>query len=162
MAISEHTESNDQVSKVTIIINGGNNQILPSATHATQVFYNCKPDEVPAGLPDAVLTGQPVRVAVPDDIPPEAKSHLRKYISDEAVLDKYLNILALCTKARDLALIVVDMVGDSAVKVDKDEMVKRRFLEVILPLAPSVSSRISNLRHFVNEAWAKRKSRKQP
>ena len=50
---------------------------------------------------------------------------------------------------------VMDMVNDTDVKVDQDIMVKQEFIEVLQPLAPQVTTGISNIRKYINEAWYK-------
>ena len=151
----EH-ELREKETPVKIIINGGNNQILPNATHATQNFYGVMP-----GAPFAADgAGAADGTAMQAQMPPEALSALRQYINDYVVFDRYLRRLATCRRARELAVVIVDMVGDFDVKVDQEEMVKQRFLEIALPLAPKVSSSISNLRQQVNIVWAKRKRKK--
>ena len=47
------------------------------------------------------------------------------------------------------------MVNDTDVKVDQDIMVKQEFIEVLQPLAPQVTTGISNIRKYINEAWYK-------
>ncbi len=159
----QQSDSKEKGISVTIIIQGGNNQILPTATHVTQHFYGVKP-EAPVAAGGADVVGGVVvagGAVAQQEVSPEALSQLRKYITDGDVLNRYLSRLATCCKARELAFVIVDMAGDIDVKVDREEMVKQRFLEVVLPLASKVTSSISNLRQQVNSVWAKRKLRRK-
>lgn len=70
-------------------------------------------------------------------------------------LAEYVAKLAACTNAKELAQVVMDMVNDTDVKIDQDIMVKQEFIEVLQPLAPQVTSGISNIRKYINEAWYK-------
>lgn len=60
-----------------------------------------------------------------------------------------------CVSARELALVVDDMVWDSAVKVDRDTAVMQEFIRVLLPLAPHVTTGINNIRKQINNLLCK-------
>ena len=70
-------------------------------------------------------------------------------------LAEYVAKFSACTNAKELAQVVMDMVNDTDVKVDQDIMVKQEFIEVLQPLAPQVTTGISNIRKYINEAWYK-------
>lgn len=55
--------------------------------------------------------------------------------------------------------IMSDMRKDEEVRVDDYEMVKERFINVLLTLAPHVTSgkTVSNVRQRINDAWDRRK-----
>ena len=152
------TESSGKAASVMIVINGGNNQILPSATHASQVFYNGKPGE--PGTPD-VPVGQCVEEPPVPDIqvapPAPPQCHLSRYITDAEVLSYYLERCRECHKCKALAKVVIEMVNDPAVRVDREVMVQKDFLEGLLSLAPGVSNCLNDLRYHVNALWAKSK-----
>ena len=128
--------------KANIVFNisGGNNQILPNATKAEQNFYG---DKYIEEMMKAKTTSQePV-------LSPET-TRLSLYINNVEALAEYAAKLSACTNAKEL-----DMVNDTDVKVDQDIMVKQEFIEVLQPLAPQVTTGISNIRKYINEAWYK-------
>ncbi len=138
--------------KVEININGGNNQILPNATHATQNFYGNssgksetipQPEE-PQTLPDA--EGEPM---------PEALL-LTLYINKEN-LNGYLAQIAECRSASELAMVVVNMKQQEP-RLTAEEIVKERFIKQILFFARNLQkgATISNIRARINDAWEKR------
>jgi len=135
--------------KANIIFNisGGNNQILPNANKAEQNFYGDKYIEEMMKT-----TGEPQE----PKLSPEA-TRLSLYINNVEVLSEYVSKLSICTNAKELAQVVMDMVNDAECKVDQYLMVKQEFIEVLQPLAPQVTSGISNIRKYINEAWIKRK-----
>lgn len=47
------------------------------------------------------------------------------------------------------------MVRDEDVKVDQYTMVKQEFIQVLQPLAPQVTTGVSNIRKYINEGWYK-------
>ena len=133
--------------KANIIFNisGGNNQILPNATKAEQNFYG---DKYIEEMMKSKTESQEPKLS------PEA-TRLSLYINNVEALSEYIGKLAACTNAKELAQVVMDMVNDTGVKVDQDVMVKQEFIEVLQPLAPQVTTGISNIRKYINEAWYK-------
>lgn len=136
-------------STVVINISGGNIQILPNATKAEQHFYG----DLLAS--DALKSGGDNHqdVAVPPVPSSVAVSPLSLYINKVELQMEYETRLSACTTARQMGNIVVDMVNDPQVKVDKALMVKREFISLIQPLSPKVSTGIGNIRKYINEAW---------
>jgi hypothetical protein len=112
-----------------------------------------KPGNQPPGNPAAV---------VPADLMPAAIAHLGKYITDASVLNDYLCRFYECRRPKDMALVVVDMVGDDAVKVDSKTIVSASFLSGLIPLSPRAGAKVSNLRYHVNEVWTKFKKTLPP
>ena len=139
-------EDNNKAS-IIFQISGGNNQILPNAIKAEQHFYGDKYIE-------EVLKPQAENKEA--ELSPEA-TRLSIYINKVEVLADYLAKLSACTTAKELAQVVMDMVGDDDVKVDQYNMVKQEFIMVLQPLAPQVTTGVNNIRKYINEAWYKRK-----
>ena len=139
-------EDNNKAS-IIFQISGGNNQILPNAIKAEQHFYGDKYIE-------EVL--KPKAENKEAELSPEA-TRLSIYINKVEVLADYLAKLSVCTTAKELAQVVMAMVGDEDVKVDQYNMVKQEFIMVLQPLAPQVTTGVSNIRKYINEAWYKRK-----
>ena len=81
--------------------------------------------------------------------------HLAIYINNVETLEEYVAKLSVCVSARKLALVVDDMVWDSAVKVDRDTAVMQEFIRVLLPLAPHVTTGINNIRKQINNLLCK-------
>lgn len=137
-------EDNNKAS-IIFQISGGNNQILPNATKAEQNFYGDKYIE-------EVL--KPKAENKEAELSPEA-TRLSIYINKVEVLADYIAKLSACTTAKELAQVVMDMVRDEDVKVDQYTMVKQEFIQVLQPLAPQVTTGVSNIRKYINEAWYK-------
>ena len=135
----------NQKANIVFNISGGNNQILPNATKAEQNFYGDKYIE-------EKLRSKPDNPG--PRIDPEA-ARLSLYINNVEALAEYIAKLSACTNAKELAQVVMDMVKDTDVRVDQDSMVKQEFIEVLQPLAPQVTTGISNIRKYINEAWYK-------
>ena len=137
----------EDTNKANIVFNisGGNNQILPNATKAEQNFYGDK--YIEEMMKEKTKSQDPV-------ISPET-TRLSLYINNVEALAEYVAKLAACTNAKELAQVVMDMVDDTDVKVDQYIMVKQEFIEVLQPLAPQVTTGISNIRKYINEAWYK-------
>ena len=135
----------NQKANIVFNISGGNNQILPNATKAEQNFYGDK--YIEEKLRSETDNPGP-------RIDPEA-ARLSLYINNVEALAEYVAKLSACTNAKELAQVVMDMVKDTDVRVDQDSMVKQEFIEVLQPLAPQVTTGISNIRKYINEAWYK-------
>ena len=135
----------NQKANIVFNISGGNNQILPNATKAEQNFYGDK--YIEEKLRSKTDNPGP-------RIDPES-ARLSLYINNVEALAEYVAKLSACTNAKELAQVVMDMVKDTDVRVDQDNMVKQEFIEVLQPLAPQVTTGISNIRKYINEAWYK-------
>lgn len=74
-------------------------------------------------------------------------------------MKQYTSRLAQCASAGDIGKVVVDMRKDEEVRVDEYEMVKERFINVLIALAPNVTSgkTVNNVRQRINDAWDRRK-----
>ncbi len=133
--------------KANVIFNisGGTNQILPNATKAEQNFYG---DKYIEEMMKSKTECQELTIS-------PAATRLSLYINNVEALSEYVGKLSACTNAKELAQVVMDMVNDKDVKVDQDVMVKQEFIEVLKPLAPQVTTGISNIRKYINEAWYK-------
>lgn len=129
----------DDKASIVFNISGGNNQILPNATQATQNFYGDKYMEEMAKTDNA------------NDGTEITKSPLAHYINNVERLTYYIGKLTSCEDARSLAQVVMEMHDDDNVKIDSEEMVKERFINTLLPHAPKVTTSISNIRQRINE-----------
>ena len=132
------------MSDVHITINGGNNQILPNATEAVQNFYGDK--FVEKILPDKLQT---------EDQLPEANK-LLLYISKEN-LPRYLTLIGECRSTTELGKVVVQMQEEEP-RLMKEEIVKERFISLLLPFAKQLfkGTSIDNIRARINDALASR------
>lgn len=140
------TPSMDDKANIIFNISGGNNQILPNATQATQNFYGDKYIEEMEKKGNA------------DEAPDITKSTLAHYINNVERLTYYIGKLSSCEDARSLAQVVIEMLEDPQVAVDNDEMVKERFIKKLLPNAPKVTTTISNIRQRINDEYDRQKS----
>lgn len=132
------------MSDINITINGGNNQILPNATQAVQNFYGGQ-------LAERGLSGKP-QAAEPL---PEAE-RLSLYISEEN-LPRYLARIGECQSATELGKVVVRMQEEEP-RLTKEEIVKERFISLLLPFATKLQkgTGIDNVRARINDALASR------
>ena len=132
------------MSDITININGGNNQILPNATEAVQNFYG-------GHFPEHPLPGKSAQ----ETEPPEVRK-LALYINKEC-LGRYLSLIGECRSATELARVVVEMVEQEP-KLFPEEMVKERFIRLLLPFASKLEKgkTIDNIRARINDAWMNR------
>lgn len=152
-------KSNESKSSITIIVNGGRNQFLPNATHATQVFYGDK--HVADRFTDDNGSSDDAEWDDPDDVSVADASPLSPYCYDEETQDRYLQRIDACHTAQQLASVLVSMLDHPSVNISREVIVKRSFLELVLPLAPRVTTGVDNLRHAVNELMCKKKRRRQ-
>lgn len=136
----------DDKASIVFNINGGNNQILPNATQATQNFYGDKYIEEIAKMEN------------PQDGTDITKSPLAHYINNVERLTYYVGKLSSCDDARALAQVVIEMHEDPEVTIDKEEMVKERFINTLLPHAPKVTTSISNIRQRINDEYDRQKN----
>lgn len=143
----------EEKSNCTFNISGGNVQILPNATQGIQNFYGDQFAEEALKANANTCAAN----AVPNLT--EEEKALQLYINKVEVLKQYTSRLAQCTSASDIGKIVVDMRNDGGVRVDEYEMVKERFINVLLALAPNVTSgkTVSNVRQRINDAWDRRR-----
>lgn len=130
------------MSDVNITINGGNNQILPNATEAVQNFYG-------DGFSEKVFAGKQ-----PGETLPAEAQRLLIYIGEEQ-LPRYLALIGECRSAAELGKVVVDMCAQEP-RLTKEEIVKERFIRLLLPLASNftVGKTVSNIRARINDALA--------
>jgi len=114
---------------ITININGGNNQIIPNATEAKQYFF---------GIQHAEKVLQEETPTEPHD---PALEKLALYINKES-LPTYIAQLGACESATELAKVVVSMVQQDS-KLTPEEIVKERFIKLLLPFAPKPKAKAS-------------------
>ena len=139
------------MSDVNITINGGNNQILPNATEAKQIFYGDK-------FADKILRGEsPKEESLPE------VDKLSIYINKENIPD-YLAQIGECQTATELAKVVVEM-AEREPRLTAEEIVKGRFINQLIPFASKLTkgTSVDNIRARINDAWMKRpKHRSNP
>ena len=129
---------------ITININGGNNQILPNATEAVQNFYGDQ-------FADKILSN----TVVDKELCPEV-GKLSLYV-DKVNLPDYIAQLSECQNATELAKVVIYMFEQEP-KLTEEEIVKERFISILLPLATKITKgrTIDNLRARINDALLSR------
>lgn len=137
------------MSDITFNIYGGTQQINPSATTAEQHFYGDQ-------FAKEMLKEEALNKL---DLSPEAKQFCI-YINKVEDMPRYLSLLASCENAADIANVVMKLLEEEP-KITEELVVKRRFIERILPLAPKVASSergnsSDNIRVQINEALARR------
>lgn len=133
------------MSDIILNIYGGTLQVNPNATSAVQNFYG---DQFAAEkIREGVLNGL--------DLSPEA-GKFAIYINKVEELPRYLSLLSACTSAAELAQVVMTLMKNEE-KITKEEVVKERFIEKLLPLAPHVTkgTSVDNIRQRINDALAK-------
>lgn len=139
-----------QAVNITFNITGGNNQILPNATKAEQHFH---------------LSGAAGQVAPrPERDTPWTKDDIARlglYVENRDRLNSLVATLSACRAANEAAEAVTLLLDDEP-RLTPNRVVKKEFLELLLPFLCKVESGkgIGNLRRCVNNALdARRKSR---
>ena len=129
---------------ITINIHGGNNQILPNATEAVQNFYGDQ-------IAEKILSN----TVVDKELCPEV-GKLSLYV-DKVNLPDYIAQLSECQNATELAKVVIYMFEQEP-KLTEEEIVKERFISILLPLATKLTKgrTIDNLRARINDALLSR------
>ena len=129
---------------ITININGGNNQILPNATEAVQNFYGDQ-------FAEKILSN----TVADKELCPEV-GKLSLYVDKVNLLD-YIAQLSECQNATELAKVVIYMFEQEP-KLTEEEIVKERFICILLPLATKLTKgrTIDNLRARINDALLSR------
>lgn len=133
--------------KIVINITGGNNQILPNATHAEQHFYGDR----------YVDSFQPSETEVLSSAP-NLISRLAIYINNEEMCNRFTARLGVCRSAAEVGRTVVAMVQEVpglTIDTAKTEL----FITILLNLSTSVRSGISvpNFRKAITDAWLSKK-----
>lgn len=135
------------MSDIIITVNGGNNQIMPNATHAEQHFHYHGADTPPAAESEEQASGNE-----------EDRQRFSLYINKEEDLDKYISLLASCKTASEVGEVVALMCENEA-NLDSTRIAKESFIRLLLPFIPNVEKGkgIDNLRIQIDKAWTARK-----
>lgn len=141
-------------SNVTFNIYGGNNQILPNATHAEQHFYG---DQFARKMLAKGDNNQKLGDSS-SDVMTEDEQRLSIYINNVESLRGYVTLLRSCKTAREFAEVVATMRQQEPLLTD-ELIVKQSFIVLLLPFLPKweKGQSIDNLRVAINSAWALRK-----
>ena len=145
---------------VTISIQDSNVQVLPIAKEATMNFYGDQfaPKEYRQAKPSVARAAAEAQADIPAVIPTpqqsaneqrraEAISTLSMHVTDEKRLKNYLQCLANCKDATQLAQVAVSM-QENEHWPDEVEIRKERFINLLKVLAPGVvkGDTVSNIR----------------
>ena len=136
-----------QAVNITFNITGGNNQILPNATKAEQHFH---------------LSGAAGQVAPrPERDTPWTEDDIARlglYVENRDRLNSLVATLSACRAANEAAEAVTLFLDDEP-RLTPDCVVKKEFLELLLPFLGKVESGkgIGNLRRCVNNALETRR-----
>lgn len=140
---------------INLYVTGGNNLIAPIATTIIQNFYNDRPGEVVAmgkkdesdEASDTDETGEAVCGA---ELSSDEK-RLNQYISNDALVRKYVDHIVECSSARQLADVVGRMMKDAA--ISSSVVVKAVFINTLLPFAVNIRSgrSVDNIRQHINQ-----------
>ena len=138
------------MSDIIFNISGGNNQILPNATEAVQHFYG---DQYAEKILQKETPSEPINPAL---------EKLALYINKES-LPTYIAQIGACESATELAKVVVSIAQQDS-KLTPEEIVKERFIKLLLPFAPKLTKGkgIDNLRARINDAWSTRPKHDHP
>lgn len=144
----------DNNSNITINIHGGNNQILPNATHAEQNFYSTGSRE---RIDDFENADENECQEDAENCVGEETSRISLYINKVEKQGIYIGKLKKCTTAYEIAQVAIEMLQDEDIQVDKEEIVKERFIKQLIPLTPKTTKgkTISNVRAHINNALIK-------
>ena len=135
------------MSDIIITVNGGNNQIMPNATHAEQHFHYHGVVPPPAAKPEDKSSSNG-----------EDRQRLSIYINKVEDLDKYISLLSTCKTASEVGEVVATMCENEP-DIDSDRIAKQSFIRLLLPFIPNVEKGkgIDNLRIQIDKAWTARK-----
>lgn len=138
--------------KPELMINvfGGNVQIAPVATTATQILYGGRDTEV------AIQPEDSERMECTEE-QTEAECHLSLYVPDKKRLKNYVKLLGECTHAHEIATVVEEMMTNEE-RLYKEVVVKASFIELLQPFASRVTSgnTVDNIRQQINNLLADR------
>ena len=125
-------------------IYGGSNRILPNATKAEQNFYGDQFSK------EALRSKQPSVTPLSDD-----ERRLFVFVEKEESLRNYVAQLSVCKTAADVGKVAA-MMCENEPKLTKERIVKKEFIETLLPLIPGVEQGrgIDNLRIQIDKGWA--------
>lgn len=131
----------------TINIHGGNNQILPNATEAKQIFIG-----------DQFAQDALRKIASQDKPLTDDERRLAVFIDKEESLRNYIAQLSVCKTAAEVGEVVALMCENES-HLDENRIVMAKFIETLQPLIPGVEKGLGiyNLRVQINKAWAERK-----
>jgi len=126
------------MAETVININGGNNQILPEATHAVLHIH--------------IYADASVKTDS-EDTPPEA-CQFSLYLDKAESLPRYLSLLSECQSAHELAQVVMELLKNEQ-KITAEEIVKERFIKKLIPLTPKITkgTSVDNIRARINDAY---------
>ena len=135
------------MSEITITVNGGNNQIMPNATHAEQHFHYHGAEHSPTTQSDDQTSASD-----------EDRQRLSIHIKKEEDLDKYISLLSTCKKAAEVGEVVATMCENEP-DIDSDRIAQQSFIRLLLPFIPNVEKGkgIDNLRIQIDKTWKARK-----
>ncbi|MBQ8239266.1 MAG: hypothetical protein IJZ38_00270 [Bacteroides sp.] len=126
------------MAETVININGGNNQILPEATHAILHIH--------------IYTGTQSEKSKEETAPEACQFSL--YLDKVENLPRYLMLLSECRSAHELAQVVMEMLQNEP-KITAEEIVKERFIKKLIPLTPKITkgTSVDNIRARINDAY---------
>lgn len=126
----------EETPKIVFNISGGNNQVLPNATHAEQHFHYHNGE--------AVVTGIASRLAI--------------YINKEEDRQRFIPLVRSCQSAAEVGRIAVSMVQEVP-GLTIDTAKTEPFITILLSLATGVTTGVTvpNFRKAIDNAWFSRK-----
>ena len=132
------------MSDTHITINGGTNTIASRAKQVIQHFYGDQ-------FAEKLLNSES-----PKEEPTPEVDKLSIYINKENI-PGYLAQIGECQTATELAKVVVEM-AEHEPRLTAEEIVKSRFINLILPFAFKLTkgTSVDNVRARINDAWARR------
>lgn len=133
---------------IVINISGGNNQILPVATHAEQHYHY-----------HTAGTGVAVSHCPHPGHPHDLQDHrLAIYINNVEDLSRYLTLLSACQSAAEVGRCVTQMVQHTP-GLTIDTAKTEPFIRILLSLTPHIPSgtTVANYRKAIENAWYSRK-----
>lgn len=126
----------DEKANIVFNISGGNNQVLPNATHAEQHFHFHNGEVEPSGV----------------------ASRLAIYINKVEDQQRFTALLRTCHSAAEVGRVVVTIVQEvSGLTIDTAKT--EPFITILLSLATGVikGATIPNFRKAIENAWFNRK-----
>lgn len=126
----------EEKANIVFNISGGNNQVLPNATHAEQHFHYHNGEAEPSGI----------------------ASRLAIYINKVEDQHRFTALLRTCQSAAEVGRVVVTMVQNVA-GLTIDTAKTEPFITIMLSLAIGVTTgaTVPNFRKAIDNAWFNRK-----
>ncbi len=143
--IPSPSNQTEEKSEKNIQIFGGTHQWVMEGNVTVQHFYGCP------------SVGEAAPPAYEEEAPNPDEERLIRYFGSEERFRESIRLIGECRSAREVGQLIVSWMQTEA-GITKDHIVKKEFLQLILPLAKNVvmGKTINNIRGHINEILTER------